>query len=42
VDAHLPFVIGGPRDAALHDCLVINRDDNGFSAGYQLEFHAAD
>ena len=42
LDAHLPFVIGGPRDAVLHDCLVINRDDNGFSAGYQLEFHAAD
>ncbi|WP_166220334.1 beta-ketoacyl synthase N-terminal-like domain-containing protein [Pseudomonas atagonensis] len=42
VDGHLPFVIGGPRDAVLHDCLVINRDDNGFSAGYQLEFHAAD
>jgi 3-oxoacyl-[acyl-carrier-protein] synthase II len=42
LDAHLPFVIGGPRDAVLHDCLVINRDDNGFSAGYQIEFHAAD
>ncbi|HWH89018.1 MAG TPA: beta-ketoacyl synthase N-terminal-like domain-containing protein [Pseudomonas sp.] len=42
VDVHLPFVSGGPRHAALHDCLVINRDDNGFSAGYQLQFHAAD
>ncbi|WP_445179860.1 beta-ketoacyl synthase N-terminal-like domain-containing protein [Pseudomonas sp. McL0111] len=42
VDAHLPFVTGEPRDAVLHDCLVINRDDNGFSACYQLEFRAAD
>lgn len=42
VDAHLPFVLDAPRDAVLHDCLVINRDDNGFSACYQLDFQAAD
>ncbi|MBV4474706.1 beta-ketoacyl synthase N-terminal-like domain-containing protein [Pseudomonas botevensis] len=42
VNPHLPFVMGEPRDAVLHDCLVINRDDNGFSACYQLDFHAAD
>jgi 3-oxoacyl-[acyl-carrier-protein] synthase II len=42
VDTHLPFVSGEPRDAVLHDCLVINRDDNGFSACYQLDLLADD
>jgi hypothetical protein len=26
----------------LRDCLIINRDDNGFSACYQLDYQAAD
>ena len=38
VDAHLPFVLGERRDAVLHDCLIINRDSNGFSACYQLDY----
>ena len=40
VAAHLPFVMGISREAVLVDCLVINRDDNGFSACYQLEYSA--
>jgi 3-oxoacyl-[acyl-carrier-protein] synthase II len=42
VDPHLPFVLGVGRDAVLRDCLIINRDDNGFSACYQLDYQAAD
>jgi len=37
VVAHLPFAMGASHGARLDHCLVINRDDNGFSACYQLE-----
>lgn len=40
VAAHLPFVKDISRAAMLTDCLVINRDDNGFSACYHLEYSA--
>jgi 3-oxoacyl-[acyl-carrier-protein] synthase II len=40
VAAHLPFVMDASRSAILRDCLVINRDDNGFSACYQLQYSA--
>nr|WP_085638307.1 MULTISPECIES: beta-ketoacyl synthase N-terminal-like domain-containing protein [unclassified Pseudomonas] len=42
VDPHMPFVAGGHRDAVLHDCLIVNRDTNGFSACYRLDLRAAD
>jgi 3-oxoacyl-[acyl-carrier-protein] synthase II len=41
VEPQLPFVLGEGRDAVLRDCLIINRDDNGFSACYQLDYQAA-
>ncbi|MET1077026.1 MAG: beta-ketoacyl synthase N-terminal-like domain-containing protein [Pseudomonas sp.] len=34
----LPFATGTSRPARLHRCAVLNRDDNGFSACYQLEY----
>ncbi|WP_447893083.1 beta-ketoacyl synthase N-terminal-like domain-containing protein [Pseudomonas marginalis] len=38
VAAQLPFVLGAPCSTRLDDGLVLNRDDNGFSACYQLKY----
>ncbi|MES2818097.1 MAG: beta-ketoacyl synthase N-terminal-like domain-containing protein [Pseudomonadota bacterium] len=37
VEPDLPFVQGQSRAARLQGCSILNRDDNGFSACYQLE-----
>lgn len=37
VSADLPFVMGESLAAHLQRCAIVNRDDNGFSACYQLE-----
>lgn len=38
--ANLPFIQGAPHAASLEHCLVLNRDDNGFSAAYQVLYSA--
>ncbi|NQD92481.1 beta-ketoacyl synthase [Pseudomonas sp. CrR25] len=42
ITADLPFVIGASRPAALRHCAIVNRDDNGFSACYQLQLRTAE
>lgn len=37
INEDLPFAMGASRPARLQRCAIVNRDDNGFSACYQLE-----
>ncbi|WP_330210769.1 beta-ketoacyl synthase N-terminal-like domain-containing protein [Pseudomonas sp. AM4(2022)] len=38
VATNLSFVMGAAHSTKLNDCLVLNHDDNGFSAFYQLKY----